>query len=329
MNIINGKKGLVVFRKCIWYSLLMQSLEIINAKGLKKSYDQATAVNGTSFYIFQGECYGFIGPNGAGKTTTIKMITCFSPRDSGELTVNGMDVAEHPREIKELMGVVPQEENLDPDLTVLKNLLVYARYFNIPQSEAFDRAHELLDFFSLTQRGNSMIRELSGGMKRRLLIARALINNPKILVLDEPTTGLDPQARHHIWQRLRLLKKKGITMVLSTHYMEEASQLCDRIAIMDMGKILIEGRPNNLVNEKIGKEVVEMRVDDNTEEKLLQKLTDFDFEHERISDSLYFFLKDGREFLKFLIEEHHTQLIHRPAGLEDLFLRLTGKGLRD
>ncbi len=211
---------------------------MIIAKNLVKKYEEITAVDGISFVINRGECYGFLGPNGAGKTTTMKIINCMSPLTSGNVLVSERNVKTKPREIKALTGVVPQEENLDPDLTVFKNLLVYARYFEVPSNEAESRVEELINFLNLSEKIDSHINELSGGMKRRLLIARALINNPEILILDEPTTGLDPQVRHMIWQKLRQLKKNGITMLLTTHYMEEASQLCDRIAIMDKGKIL-------------------------------------------------------------------------------------------
>lgn len=308
--------------------------EIIVAKNLTKIYGNITAVDGISFSIFRGECYGFLGPNGAGKTTTIKMVHCFSPLTSGELVVGGMNVNKNQRKIKEIIGVVPQEENLDPDLSVFKNLTVYARYFNAPRKEAEKRALELLDFIHLKDRMNSRIKDISGGMKKRLLIARSLMNNPKILILDEPTTGLDPQARHLIWQRLRLLKKAGMTMILTTHYMEEASQLCDRVAIMDRGKILLEGEPKKLVADEIGTEVIEMRLDDeNQDAELLmanlEQFKKFKFTYEKVGDTIYIFSNNGRELLHSIVDIKHTHLLHRPATLEDLFLKLTGRGLRE
>ena len=302
---------------------------MIIAKDLVKKYGEFTAVDGISFVINRGECYGFLGPNGAGKTTTIKIINCMSPLTSGNVLVSEKHVKTKPREIKALTGVVPQEENLDPDLTVFNNLLVYARYFEVPSNEAKSRAEELINFLNLSEKKDSHINELSGGMKRRLLIARSLINNPEILILDEPTTGLDPQVRHMIWQKLRQLKKNGMTILLTTHYMEEESQLCDRIAIMDKGKILIEGNPVTLVEEKIGKEVIELRVDNAMENELLEKLNRFEFTHERVGDTLYMFSRDGREMLQFLVSNDYPLVLHRPATLEDLFLKLTGRGLRE
>lgn len=307
----------------------MSSSSIITADNLTKIYGKITAVDGISFSIKKGECYGFLGPNGAGKTTIIKMIHCFSPLTGGELKVDGMDVKREQSNIKEIMGVVPQEENLDPDLKVFKNLTVYARYFDIPKKEALKRAIELLDFLQLKDKMNSRIMELSGGMKRRLLIARSLINNPKILILDEPTTGLDPQARHLIWQRLRLLKKNGITMILTTHYMEEASQLCDRVAIMDRGKILLEGEPKKLVADEIGADVVEIRVEEENQEMILEKLKEFKFTYEKAGDTLYIFSSNGKELLPSIVDMKHIHLLHRSATMEDLFLKLTGRGLRE
>ncbi len=202
---------------------------IIKAEGLVKRYGELTAVDGVSFYVEEGEMFGFLGPNGAGKTTTMKMVQCVSPKTSGKLEVFGMDVSEHPREIKKDMGVVPQENNLDPDFTVYENLRNYSRYFDIPPKEAEKRIEELLDFMQLLDKKNVMSESLSGGMKRRLVLARALLNNPRLIVLDEPTVGLDPQARHLIWDKLRSLKKRGVTIVLTTHYLDEAEKLCDSL----------------------------------------------------------------------------------------------------
>ncbi|MEM3078503.1 MAG: ABC transporter ATP-binding protein, partial [Nitrososphaerales archaeon] len=209
---------------------------VVSAENLMKKYGDIVAVDGINFSVEQGECFGFLGPNGAGKTTTIKMIQCVSPKTSGKLEVLGMDVDLYPKEIKRNLGVVPQENNLDPDFTVYENLMVYSRYFSIPKNEAKERIEKLLKFMQLEEKRDAIIERLSGGMKRRLILARALLNEPKILILDEPTVGLDPQARHLIWDRIRSLKKEGVTTILTTHYMEEASQLCDRLVIMDYGK---------------------------------------------------------------------------------------------
>lgn len=233
------------------------TLDVVAAEDLVKEYDGLQAVRGINFRIKARECFGFLGPNGAGKTSTVKMIYGLSPVSAGKLTVLGMDVRTKIRDIKRRLGVVPQENNLDPDLKVLQNLLVYASFFNISGSEARNRAQELLEFFGLADKAKERVESLSGGMKRRLTIARALINKPDLLILDEPTTGLDPQARHMVWQRLRQLKEQGVTLILTTHYMEEASQLCDRLVIMDRGEILVEGNPHQLVSEQAGEEIVE------------------------------------------------------------------------
>lgn len=222
-------------------------MDIVVAENLLKQYDGLIAVRNVNFSIRDRECFGFLGPNGAGKTSLVKMIYGFSPVTSGKLTVFGMDVKTNIRNIKRLLGVVSQENNLDLDLKVLQNLLVYASFFGIDLRLARERADELLEFFGLKEKAGEIVESLSGGMKRRLTIARALINKPDLLILDEPTTGLDPQARHMVWQRLRLLKEQGVTLILTTHYMEEASQLCDRLVIMNLGEILVEGSPQELV----------------------------------------------------------------------------------
>ena len=222
-------------------------MDIVVAENLLKQYDGLIAVRNVNFSIRDRECFGFLGPNGAGKTSLVKMIYGFSPVTSGKLTVFGMDVKTNIRNIKRLLGVVSQENNLDLDLKVLQNLLVYASFFGIDLRLARERADELLEFFGLKEKAGEIVESLSGGMKRRLTIARALINKPDLLILDEPTTGLDPQASHMVWQRLRLLKEQGVTLILTTHYMEEASQLCDRLVIMNLGEILVEGSPQELV----------------------------------------------------------------------------------
>lgn len=274
----------------------------------------------------RGECFGFLGPNGAGKTTTIRMIQCVSPKSSGSLKVKGMDVDEHPREIKEILGVAPQENNLDPDFTVLKNLLVYARYFDIPKEEAEKRALELLRFVQLEDKKDTIIENLSGGMKRRLILARALINEPEILILDEPTTGLDPQARHLMWEKIRDLRWEGVTIVLTTHYMDEASQLCDRLVIMDLGRIIVEGNPEKLVREHIGSEVVE--VDKSSE--ALACIAESGEVFEEYGGILHIFSKEPERLASKLIPKCRAgKITVRQATLEDVFLKLTGKGLRD
>ena len=222
---------------------------VIEAEALLKKYGDLVAVDHISFEVRRGECFGFLGPNGAGKTTTMRMIYGFSPLTGGSLKVFGLPVEENRREIKRKIGIAPQELSLDPDLRVLQNLLIYSTYFDLPKNEAKTRAEELLAFFHLVEKKNEPIDRLSGGMKRRLLIARALINRPEVLIMDEPTTGLDPQSRHLMWDRLRSLRGEGVTTVLSTHYMEEASELCDRIVVIDYGKIIEEGRPNELVQK--------------------------------------------------------------------------------
>jgi lipooligosaccharide transport system ATP-binding protein len=232
---------------------------IVTARDLVKKFDDFTAVDGISFEIKAGECFGFLGPNGAGKTTTIRMIHCVSPKTSGELKVAGMDAGVDNRQIKSLLGVVPQELNLDEDLTTYENLVLFGEFFGLDRKVTKDRVMELLEFVELKGKMNNRISELSTGMKRRLQIARALVNQPKLIIADEPTTGLDPQARHLIWQRLRELKSRGASMVLTTQYMEEAEQLCDEIVIMHQGRIIRQGAPSKLIEEEFGSEPIEVR----------------------------------------------------------------------
>jgi len=301
---------------------------LIAAQSLRKTYDGYVAVDSMDFQVCKGECCGFLGPNGAGKTTTIKMIHCVLPPASGTLTVADMNVAEKPREIKQMIGVAPQEENLDPDFTVLHNLLVYARYFDIPKSEALTRAKELLKFFQLEEKGNVIIDQLSTGMKRRLILARALINQPQILLLDEPTTGLDPQARHMIWDKIRALKKQGATIILTTHYMDEAAELCDRTLIMDNGKIIEEGAPVALVRKHVGEEVLEVDYDENVLVALKEQFPDARLEV--LSDRIRVFTAQPHGvFEAFLKEFPSKSATIRSANLEDVFLKLTGRKLRE
>jgi lipooligosaccharide transport system ATP-binding protein len=300
---------------------------VISARGLTKRFNSFTAVDAISFDIEEGICFGFLGPNGAGKTTAMKMIHCVSPVTEGELNVLGMDVNSRQREIKALIGVAPQEDNLDPDFTVFQNLIVYARYFDIEKELAKKRAEEQLEFMQLEEKKDVKITQLSGGMKRRLIIARALMNDPKIIILDEPTTGLDPQARHLIWEKVRELKKQGVTVLLTTHYMDEAEQLCDRLVIMENGKILVEDRPRNLIDSVVGTGVIGIFQPPG---ELAQFLKQKGLEYERTVDALYIYTDDAEEVVNDVVGRFDIKdYIVRNATLEDVFLRLTGRGLRE
>jgi lipooligosaccharide transport system ATP-binding protein len=310
------------------WELSMQGSPIIEANDLIKDYGKLRAVDNICFKVVGGECYGFLGPNGAGKTTTMKMVQCVLPPTSGELYVAGMSVKKNAREIKAMIGVVPQENNLDLEFTVYKNLIVYSRYFDIPKDVAEKRASELLEFFSLIDKGSVIIDNLSTGMKRRLLIARALINDPDLLVLDEPTTGLDPQARHMIWDRIGALKKKGVTVLLTTHYMEEAAQLCDSIVIMDHGKIVEEGNPKDLVKKHVGENVLETPYSKETLAFL--KETYPNLMEEVVGDKINVFTNEPERILSDILVKHSSrEAIIRSANLEDVFLKLTGRRLRE
>jgi lipooligosaccharide transport system ATP-binding protein len=302
---------------------------LVRASGLTKTYGDLVAVAGIDFEIREGECFGFLGPNGAGKTTTVRMIHCVSPVTAGTLTVGGMPAGIGNRALRKITGVIPQEINLDNDLTVAENLVIFARFFDIGRKEAKARIAELLGFVELEAKASSKISELSTGMKRRLLIARALINRPRLIVADEPTTGLDPQARHLIWQRLRRLKAQGTTLVLTTQYMEEAQQLCDRLVVMYQGKILKEGAPARLVEEEIGREVVEVRTAPEDDARIIAHLAGSDCAHERVGDTLYFYCRDGHGLMKKLLELDLPNTLNRPATLEDVFLKLTGRSLHE
>ena len=300
---------------------------IISARNLVKKYGELTAVDGISFDIAEGECFGFLGPNGAGKTSTVKMIHCVSPVTAGTLTVNGLPARVENRALKKMTGIIPQEITLDTDLTVRENLMVFSKFFDIRRHDASARIEELLKFVELEAKRNNRINELSTGMKRRLLIARALLNQPKIIIADEPTTGLDPQARHLIWQRLRQLKAQGATLILTTQYMEEAQQLCDRIVIMYQGRILKEGMPSRLIEEEIGREVAEIRISQDEDERLIAALAGTSCGHERVGDTLFFYCRDGHDLRHKLTELDLPNTVHRPATLEDVFLKLTGRSL--
>jgi lipooligosaccharide transport system ATP-binding protein len=299
------------------------------ARELKKSYDGFEAVKGVDFEVQSGECFGFLGPNGAGKTTTMKMVYGAVIPTKGELDVAGLDVRRHEREIKRRIGVVPQENNLDDYLKVKENLLVYGRYYDLPRKLALQRADELLDFVQLTEKADSRVEQLSGGMKRRLLIARALINDPEIVVLDEPTTGLDPQARHLVWDRLRALAAEGKTLLLTTHYMEEAARLCDRLVIMEGGLIIAEGSPEELVEKHVSPQVLEFRGRPEDLERLRPLVEAASDAVERSGEALLAFTTDGDGLMEEVrasgIEIENT--VYRHAGLEDVFLRLTGRRL--
>lgn len=305
---------------------------IVEAVGLRKRYDAHEVVCGVDFTVRPRECFGLLGPNGAGKTTTIRMLTCFSPLDAGHLAVFGLPVnAANARAIKSRLGLAPQEENLDPDLTVAKNLVIYASYFGLGGAEARARVAELLAFAELEDRANDRIPTLSGGMKRRLILARALINRPSLLVLDEPTTGLDPQARHLVWERLRELKRSGVAMLLTTHYMEEAAQLCDRLVVMDHGRIIAEGTPAALIARYVGRDVIEIATGDDpaARERALALCRPLGGRVEAVGDHVILYLngnQDPRDALAALAAE---PLTHRRATLEDVFLTLTGRELRE
>ncbi|MDN5348088.1 MAG: lipooligosaccharide transport system ATP-binding protein [Clostridia bacterium] len=306
-------------------------LPVVLARDLVKRYNELVAVDGISFTVRQQECFGFLGPNGAGKTTTVKMICCFTPATSGELQVLGLDVRQHPRAIKAQIGVVPQEDNLDPELTVRENLLLYASYFDLPRGEAITRAEELLAFVELSDKASTEVEHLSGGMKRRLTIARALINRPRLLILDEPTTGLDPEARQLIWQKLRQLKAGGVTLILTTHYMEEAARLCDRLVIMDRGRILEEGSPEQLVQHEVGREVLELGLDGDNCEEVLAFLDGNLNGHQVIGETLFLYGGNLDQLWENLKRSGYNFSYYRrrPATLEDVFLKLTGRGLRE
>ena len=306
----------------------MESEVLIEAKNLTKKFGDLVAVDGINFKVFKGECFGFLGPNGAGKTTTTKMIHSVLPLTAGRLTVAGMDVTKQAREIKKMIGVAPQEDNLDPDFTVFHNLMVYARYFDIPKAEAHKRAEELLRFVQLEEKRKVLIDQLSSGMKRRLILARALINEPQILILDEPTTGLDPQGRHLIWDKIRSLQKQGVTIVLTTHYMEEAAHLCDRIVIVDYGKIIEEGRPGDLIKKHVGEEVLEVAYDEGVLKFLREAFPDARLDV--VSDRIQVFTNQPRGVFDEILKKFNFKAaMIRDANLEDVFLKLTGRRLRE
>jgi lipooligosaccharide transport system ATP-binding protein len=305
---------------------------LVRARGLTKRFGSFTAVDGIDFDLFRGEAFGFLGPNGAGKSSTMRMLGCVSPPTFGDLTILGGDPVRDGAAIRSHLGVVPQEDTLDNELTVRENLLVYGRYFGLPRKLINERTDQLLDFVQLTERGNDQVDPLSGGMKRRLTIARSLINDPDILILDEPTTGLDPQARHVVWDRLFTLKQRGVTLILTTHYMDEAEQLCDRLVVMDHGKIAAEGAPRDLITRYSTPEVLELRFAPGTQEAAAEKIKDLSPERMEVTaDRLLLYSADGDEFLGRVHQlgiEPITELVRR-SSLEDVFLHLTGRTLVD
>ena len=305
---------------------------VVLARELGKSYGERVAVGGIDFQVPAGVCFGFLGPNGAGKTTTMKMIYGLATVGEGELRVLGMDARTERRQIKARIGVVPQETNLDGDLTVRENLIQQANYFGISPDDAAPRADELLEFALIRDRADERIHALSGGMKRRLLIARALVNEPELIVLDEPTTGLDPQARLAVWRALERLRRQGVTLLLTTHYMEEAARLCDSLLIMDEGRIVAEGDPPALIREHAGREALDLDLAEECDpDALLEALGELANGHELHDGALTLFAEDAEELLRSLDHDRFPteSAMVRRATLEDVFLRLTGRSLRE
>ncbi len=300
---------------------------IVQAENLLKKFGDFVAVNRISFQVATGECFGILGPNGAGKTTTVRMVYGFSPMSGGSLKVFGLDISRDWRQIKSRIGVCQQENSLDPELTVLQNLEVFARYFDMPKKEARKKAMELLDFIALNHRLNAPVTELSGGMMRRLVLARSLINNPDLLILDEPTTGLDPQSRHQMWDKLEELREKGISILLTTHYMEEASRLCDRLIIIDHGLILVEGKPEELIRQHVGGNVIEIAGPTNELRAFIQSRQ---LPYEDLGHRLIVYCEDRGELYQRITRDFCKEgCVMRLATLEDVFLKLTGRELRE
>lgn len=300
---------------------------IIEAHKLSKRFNGLPVVRGIDFTVQAGQCFGFLGPNGAGKTTTLRMILGLSPLNAGSLHVFGLPVPRHGRRVRARIGVVPQADNLDPDFTVVENLRVYGSYFDIPRAVLEERIRHLLDLVELADRADARTETLSGGMKRRLSFARALINDPELIILDEPTTGLDPQVRHLIWARLRQLTQEGRTLLLTTHYMEEAERLCDDLVIMDRGVILDRGSPAALIARHVEPEVLELRGIKSVIDRFLDHLPGL--RTETVGDTTYCYTHDAKPVINRLENMPELVFLHRPATLEDVFLKLTGRELRD
>jgi lipooligosaccharide transport system ATP-binding protein len=310
----------------------MDESSILSVVNLRKSYGngaaKSMAVDGVSFNLRKGECYGLLGPNGAGKTTTLRLCLGLTAPDSGEITLVGKRIPEEARPARLRVGVVPQADNLDPDFTVAENLLVFGRYFGMGDEEIKSRIPKLLEFASLTAKKDAQIAELSGGMKRRLTLARALVNDPDLIFMDEPTTGLDPQARHMIWDRLKTLLGEGKTIVLTTHFMDEAERLCDRLAVIDHGQMIAEGSPRTLIAQHIEAEVVEVYGDNARawgDAEGREKAARFEVSGETV----FCYTNDAQSLLASLHDMAGVRYLHRPANLEDLFLKLTGREMRD
>jgi lipooligosaccharide transport system ATP-binding protein len=302
---------------------------LISAHRLTKRFGEFTAVDAVDFEVARGEAFGFLGPNGAGKTSTMRMIGCTSPITNGELRILDMDPRRQGADIRARLGVVPQSDTLDNELTVRENLIIYGRYFGLAREECARRADDLLDFVQLTDRGKDLVEPLSGGMKRRLTIARSLINEPDVMLLDEPTTGLDPQARHLVWDRLYRLKQRGVTLVLTTHYMDEAEQLCDRLVVMDKARIVAEGSPRHLIERYSTKEVAEFRFSPGVQETLDGRFDGLADRVEKLPDRVLLYAEDGERVVVSARERglHPETVLVRRSTLEDVFLRLTGRSL--
>jgi lipooligosaccharide transport system ATP-binding protein len=304
-------------------------MDLIVVKNLVKQFGDFTAVNGINFSVKQGESFGLLGPNGAGKSSTMRIISATSERTSGEVTILGKDPQKFGPQIRAHLGVVPQQDNLDEELTCAENLYIYGRYFGLPKATVRNKIDELLEFAQLLDKKNSKVKSLSGGMKRRLTIARALVSDPDILMLDEPTTGLDPQARHILWDRLFRLKEKGVTLLITTHHMDEAEQLCDRLMVMDKGEIMAEGSPTELIKKYSTKEVLEVRFGSDRNSQMVEKLQSFAERLEELPDRLLLYTESGEDLLAKIVTANihpNTSLVRR-SSLEDVFLRLTGRSL--
>ncbi len=302
---------------------------LIQARALEKRFGDFVAVDGIDFDVYKGEAFGFLGPNGAGKTSTMRMIGAVSPITGGNLSVLGLDPMTQGPELRARLGVVPQENNLDEELTLYDNLMMYGRYFDLPRSIIKDRITELLDFVQLTDKRTAKVSALSGGMKRRVIIARGLINNPDLFILDEPTTGLDPQARHVLWDRLYRLKQQGVTLIITTHYMDEAEQLCDRLVVMDKGMIVAEGSPKGLIEEHTPRDVIELRFPVGVLETLDEQIEDLSDRTEILADRALVYTDDAERTVKVITDSHlkPETILERRSTLEDVFLRLTGRTL--
>jgi len=303
-------------------------MPVLSAHDLRKIYGAQAVVNGVNFAIEKGQCFGLLGPNGAGKTTTLRLLLGLIAPDAGQITMLGQDIPRQAREARQRVGVVPQMDNLDPDFSVIENFMVYGRYFGLSVAEITARIPALLDFAGLANRADAKIQDLSGGMKRRLTLARALVNDPDLIFLDEPTTGLDPQARHLMWQGLRRLLNQGKTIILTTHFMEEAERLCDRLVILDHGQLIAEGAPRDLIVQHIEPSVTEIYGEDvaHWRSSFAAQLCE---RHEYVGETLFCYSTDGAALMQNLHAQTSLRYLHRPASLEDVFLKLTGRELRD